>query len=340
MKNKIIILLSLALFAFASCERAFIDGDAPDNPVNVFDYLWNKLDQQYSFFELKGVDWDSVYEVYRPKVYDEMDDDSLFKVCVALLNTLNDGHTSLISGDVEVYNESVYDRMYAERNIDEDVVAVNYLTVNHYTTGSLLHNAIRGGKVAYVRYLSFMDDVSMRDLKFLLDFYGNCEGIILDLRQNHGGNIINIRRFLSILDNHGQLLYRTQIKAGPEHDNFTELSEVYASETSNAEPYTKPVAVLIDRGTYSAASFFSISTMGYDNVKLFGDYSGGGLGLPNAGALPNTWVYRFSITRTIALDGGNYENGVPPDVRVLLDPTMTAQGIDNVIETAADWILE
>ena len=340
MKYKKHILLCLVLFVLASCERAFIDGNATDDPINVFDYLWNKVDQQYSFFELKGVDWDSVYEVYRPKVYDEMDDDSLFKVCVAILNTLNDGHTYLISDIDEAHNDSVFYRMYAERDIDEDVVKMNYLTVNHHTTGSFLHNAIRGGKVAYIRYSSFMDDVAMRDLDHLLDFYGNCEGLILDLRQNGGGNIDNIRRLLSILDNHGQKLYQTQIKSGPEHDAFTELSTVYATETNNTDPYTKPVAVLIDRGTYSAASFFSICTMAYDNVKLFGDYSGGGLGLPNAGALPNAWIYRFSITRTIALDGGNYENGVPPDVRVILDPAMTAQGIDNVIETAADWILE
>ena len=97
--------------------------------------------------------------------------------------------------------------------------------------------------------------------------------------------------------------------------------------------------MLIDRGSYSATSFFAVCTQGYHNIKLFGDYSGGGLGLPNGGILPNGWTYRFSITRTIALDGGNYENGVPPEVRVLLDPACTAQGIDNVIETAADWIL-
>ena len=40
------------------------------------------------------------------------------------------------------------------------------------------------------------------------------------------------------------------------------------------------------------------------------------------------------------MEGHNYENGVPPEVRVILDPACTAQGIDNVIETAADWITE
>ena len=105
-------------------------------------------------------------------------------------------------------------------------------------------------------------------------------------------------------------------------------------------PYNKRVAVLIDRGSYSATSFFAVCTMGYPNIRLFGDYSGGGLGLPNGGALPNGWTYRFSITRTLALDGNNYENGVPPSERVILDPDCIAQGVDNVIEAAADWIME
>ena len=330
--------LCLAMMAFASCERAFMVDNEPNKPINVFDYLWNKVDQQYAFFDIKDVDWDSVYEVYRPKVYDEMTDDSLFSVCAAMLNTLQDGHTNLISRFDVSRNDSVYYKMYAERNIDPTVVTLNYLTINYHTTGCFTHNAIRDGKVAYIRYSSFADNVSDVYLDYLLDRYKNCEGMILDLRQNGGGNIDNIRQLLSIFDNHGQPLYQTQIKSGPRHDEFTALTTVFA-DTLCDNPYSKPVAVLIDRGSYSATSFFALCTMAYDNIKLFGDYSGGGLGLPNGGALPNGWTYRFSITRTLTMDGQNYENGVPPDVRVILDPACTAQGVDNVIEAAADWIL-
>ena len=345
MKKLHIFLFCLATMSLAACERIFMEADEPSNPVNVFDYLWNKVDQQYAFFDVKGVDWDSVYEVYRPKVHDEIELDSFFYVCSAILNTLQDGHTNLISNFDVSHNDSVYYRMYAEKNIDEQVVVLNYLTVNYHTTGSIAHNAIRDGKVAYLRYSSFMDDISTDNLDYLRHIYENCDGMILDLRQNGGGNILNISTLLSMFDNHGQPLYQTQIKSGPEHDAFTELTTVYADSTNYDdpfidEPYTKPFAVLIDRGSYSATSFFAICTMAYDNIKLFGDYSGGGLGLPNGGALPNGWTYRFSITRTIALDGGNYENGVPPDVRVILDPVCTAQGIDNVIEAAADWIMQ
>lgn len=330
------------LLAFASCERALMDQDEPDNPVNVFEYLWNQVDQNYTLFDVKGIDWDSVHEVYRPKVYDDMRSDSLFRVCAAMLNTLRDGHTNLISGFDVSYNDSVFYKMYADKNMDEEVVFLNYLTVNHHTTGSFKHNAIRDGKVAYLRYSSFSNEVNDMVLKYLVNYYKTCNGMILDLRQNGGGSINNVSKLLSIFDNHKQLLYQTQVKSGPGHDEFKDAETVYAADSSllGQKPYTKPVAVLIDRGSYSSASFFAICAMAFDNVKLFGDYSGGGLGLPNGGILPNGWAYRFSVTRTLANDGQNYENGVPPDVRVILDPACTAQGIDNVIEAAADWILQ
>lgn len=333
-------MLSLSVLFCTSCEGIFMDDPVSSDAVSTFEYLWTKVDQQYAFFDLKGIDWDSVHAVYRPMVYEDMDDESLFDVCAAMLNTLRDGHTNLISSFNVSRNDTVYYKMVTEKNIDTDVVLLHYLTLGYHSTGGFSHNSIRNGQVAYLRFATFENAIDDATLVYLADYYKNCKGMILDLRQNGGGLVSNVQKLLSIFNNHGQKLYQTQIKSGPGHDEFTDMATVNADTTCLLEePYTKPVAVLIDRGSYSATSFFSVCTMAYDNIKLFGDYSGGGLGLPNGGVLPNGWTYRFSITRTIANDGGNYENGVPPDVRVILDPESTAQGIDNVIETAADWIL-
>ena len=65
-----------------------------------------------------------------------------------------------------------------------------------------------------------------------------------------------------------------------------------------------------------------------------GDTTGGGLAIPAGGALPNGWYYRFGVSRTLAPDGVNYENGVPPDHVVLLDPAATAAHRDNIIDSA------
>jgi len=103
--------------------------------------------------------------------------------------------------------------------------------------------------------------------------------------------------------------------------------------------YNKPIAVLIDRGSYSATSMFSLATLALDNLFLVGDTTGGGLGMPNGGQLPNGWTYRFSITRTLTPDGLNYENGIPPDYYAILDSSDMQQGYDTVIETALSIIL-
>ena len=95
------------------------------------------MDQKYTFFDVKNINWDSVREVYRPMVNDDMSDEELFKVCADMLNTLRDGHTNLFSSFDVSRNDSVYYKMYAEKNIDPDVVLLNYLTVNYHSTGSL-----------------------------------------------------------------------------------------------------------------------------------------------------------------------------------------------------------
>lgn len=340
MKKKNILFLCLLAMTVTSCERAFMEKDELNTPTNVFEYLWNKVDQQYIFFDVKGVDWDSVHAVYRPLVHDDMSEDSLFRVCAAILNTLRDGHTNLVS-DFDFMRSDTISYWMSEYNyFDANLVLQKYLTLHGHQTGSISHNGIRGGKVAYLRYASFASDVSNEDLKYLMERYSDCDGLILDLRQNGGGSDGNITRLISLFDCHHQPLYTVQHKAGPGHNDFTPAETHYAPDTSllGKNPYTKPVAVLIDRGSFSATSYFSLCTQAFDNVKLFGDYTGGGTGMPNGGMLPNGWRYRFSCTRTIGLDGGNYENGVPPDVRVLLDPAAVAQGKDNIIETAADWI--
>lgn len=332
-----------ASLCIVSCERLFMEKETESTPTATFDYLWNCVDRQYAFFDVKHVDWRQVYTEYRPLVYDGMGDDSLFRVMGCMLSLLNDGHVNLTSSFDRSYSDSIYRQMYRQKNIDEDVVALNYLHIaddRYHRTAGFSHHSLRDGKVAYLRYASFQNAIDSSALHYLVRHYAGAEGLILDLRQNGGGLADNVWKLLKLFSNQGQLLYFTQTKSGPAHDAFSKPQPVYApGKNTSYGNYCKPVAVLTDRGSYSATSFFAICTRAYGNVMLVGDTTGGGLGLPNGGQLPNGWNYRFPITRTLSPDGKNYENGVPPDRLVLLDPAETARGRDNVIEYACDWIL-
>ncbi|MDR2010499.1 MAG: S41 family peptidase [Bacteroidales bacterium] len=338
MKNKklYICYFFIAIFLY-SCESYFFEEQIQNTPEENFRYLWNEINEKYSFFDVKQIDWDSIYSVYQPMIRQSMSDGELFSVLGSMLNQLKDGHVNLISP----FNVSRYDiSLLGKENINERLVKEKYLGNDYFSTGSFRHNYIMNGNIGYIRYSSFSDSqITNYELDFILKKYKGTEGLIIDLRQNGGGYVSNVFRLLSRFSNKEKILYTTQIKSGTGRNDFSDL-EVVSSTSGSGEKYFNKVAVLIDRGTFSASSFFALSTYAYDNMFLVGDTTGGGLGLPNGGQLPNGWTYRCSVTRTIAADGNNYENGVPPDYTVILSDYSVSQGIDNVIEFAAEKILE
>lgn len=322
---------------FCSCEKMLMDEGESDDAVVNFDYLWQRVDRQYALFDVKSVDWQRVHDTLRPQVHNGMSHEALFRVMAKMLNTLEDGHVNLITPFDVARSDSVWYRRVARSNIDEATVNLHYLGIGYHTTGSLRHNVIADSSVIYIRYSSFENAVNESQIHYISRQYPKAKGMIIDVRQNGGGAIRYIWELLKAMPSHGQTLYTTQIKSGPRHQDFGAATAVVAPSGEYA-PYRHPVVVLTDRGSYSATSLFAISTMAYDDIYLMGDTTGGGLGLPNGGELPNGWRYRFSTTRTLAVDGKNYENGVPPDYTVILDPTATAIGRDNVIDSAVSLI--
>ncbi len=339
MKQSLLLFLSLsAALLFSGCEKAFMHQTEP-TATRTFDYLWHIVDQQYSMFDVKNVDWNTVYDTLRPQVRDGMSSDSLFTLCAAMLGTLSDGHVNLYGPHDVSHDDTVYYRFFSESGIDINLLVTTYLGTSFRTSGGIVHTSLCDGKVIYVRYSSFSNSVDPNDFRYVITCYPDAVGMIFDIRGNGGGALLNVHRLLSVMPSHGQVLYYSQIKSGTGHNDFTPLQPTYAPE-SGTNVYTKPVLVLTDRGCFSAASAFAISTQAYDNIRLMGDTTGGGLGLPASGVLPNGWVYRFSVTRTIALDGKNYENGVPPDILLKFD-RQAAYTLyrDNIIDSACTILL-
>jgi C-terminal processing protease CtpA/Prc len=327
---KYITVTILAIIAFSSCEKIIFEKDLSSTSPKVnFNYLWNECNEKYSYFDLKGIDWDKVKATYEAKLFNGMSDDSLFNVLGGMITELRDDHTNLFSN----FNVSSFGVNYlGQDNYDSRIVDDNYLSQTAYTSGPFRHDFIKNGEIGYVRFSAFTGTVGPTNLDFILDRYKNTKGLILDLRENGGGAVNDVFSLLSRFVDTKTLTNYSRIKSGPGHDDFSTAKPVYVTPYDGIR-YSKKVAVLTDRGTYSAGSFTSLATKAIPNMILIGDTTGGGLGLPNGGQLPNGWGYRFSITQALTLDKKpDYENGVPPDVRVLLDWSDLTK--DEVIERA------
>ncbi|WP_273567592.1 S41 family peptidase [Maribacter halichondriae] len=315
MMKKHIILAVLPILI--SCEKVLFEEDlATTDPKANFEYLWNECNEKYSYFEVKQIDWDAVKTEYEAKLFEGMTQDSLFNVLGGMLTELRDDHVNLISN----FNVSFFGvEFLGQDNFYGRLIEENYLNRDYYISGPFGHNFISNDEIGYVRFASFPGTVDDTNLDFVLDRYKDTKGLILDLRENGGGAVSDIFKILSRFVEEKTLTNYSRIKNGPGRNDFSEAEPVYVSP-HNGIRYTNKVIMLVDRGTYSAGSFTALATKALPNIILMGDTTGGGLGLPNGGQLPNGWTYRFSITQALTLDkSAEFENGVPPDIRVLFD---------------------
>ena len=329
---KKLVVLSLIVLSW-SCDKVLFEEDlATTDPYENFDYLWTQADEKYSFFDVKGVDWDQVYTDYRALLYDGMSDDSLFRVLGGMLTHLRDDHTNLSSD----FNISYYGiRNRTPDNYDPRIVQDNYLPLDHYVSGPFIHDFINGTNIGYIRFSAFTGTVDDTNLNFMLERYKDTDGLIFDIRENGGGAVTDVFNILSRFIDTKTHTYNSRIKTGPGHNDFSPWEEVEVEPSDEIRYTDHPVVFLIDRGTFSAGSYTTVQTKAISNIVLMGDTTGGGLGLPNGGQLPNGWKYRFSVTQSAPVsdpENPMWEQGIPPDIQVSLDRSDLTT--DEIIEAA------
>lgn len=324
--RKIFYILSL-LLVLVSCH------DQPewrDDPQGNFDALWTIMDEHYSFFEEKGVDWNEVGRRYRAKLTQDMTSQELFELCGDMLKELRDGHTNLIaSHDVSRYwIWEQYPVNYDERLIDE-----HYLNFN-YRQASGIKYAILPNNYGYMRYESFSDGIGEGNLDLVLSYLSTCDGLIIDVRSNGGGYLTNVETLVGRFIDQRTRVGAIQHKTGPGHREFSDPFDYYFEPTKNHIHYQRPVVVLANRGSFSAANNFVSIMSALPQVTIVGDTTGGGSGLPFTSELPNGWRIRFSSCPITDVNGQPTEFGVAPDVKVDMTDADAAQGRDTILETA------
>ena len=93
----------------------------------------------------------------------------------------------------------------------------------------------------------------------------------------------------------------------------------------------KPVCVLTNGSVYSAANAFAVWTHTLPLVRLVGDHTGGGSGMPMSNSLPNGWSVRYSACPMYDDQQHHIEFGIAPDKSVSIGTSAT---VDNIIEAA------
>lgn len=319
-------LVLMALLAVACNDEPKNGGTAMEN----FDALWTILDEHYSFFAYKDVDWNEVRTRYRSKVHPAMTQTELFSLCGDMLKELKDGHTNLIaSHDVSRYwIWEKYPVNYDERLIDE-----YYLNFDYKRTTGIKYQ-ILSDNIGYMYYGSFSSTIGKGNLDIVFNSLASCDGLIIDVRSNGGGLLTNVETLVSRFIEERTLVGYISHKTGPAHDAFSKPFAYYMEPSKGNIHYLKPVVVLCNRGSFSATNNFVSIMKSLPGVTIVGDVTGGGCGLPFTSEMPNGWSVRFSASPIYDKDGNLTEFGVEPDVKVDQTDADTQRHHDTLLDTA------
>lgn len=321
----------MVILFFSACEKAFIEANPANSPTANVKYLWNVINDHYPYFEYKKINWDSVGNVWIPRTSDTMGDVAVFRIMDSMLYTLRDGHVNIYGAFNFTRNWQWY--LNAPDNYNSNLVERTYLNNAQWYTGPLVNRFLDSNRVGYVRYGSFSSTISDFDIDVIVNRFQNTKGIILDLRSNGGGSVANISQFASRFTDKRFLAWKEAEKSGSGKQDFTAYKETFIDPKGDKK-YLKPVIILTNRRCFSATTLFVAAMLNLPNVKIIGDWTGGGGGAPSSTQLPNGWVLRYSATRTLTPDGFNIENGVPPTIKVDMLKADSDKGFDSIIERA------
>jgi hypothetical protein len=319
--------LGLCALLLGSC----IEPEEFDNtPQGNFEALWKIMDEHYCFFKTKNVDWDAVHAEYAPLVTNNMKWDSLFVVLSDMLREVRDGHVNLTSP----FNLGRYWDWYQDypENFDQNLIDL-YLGRNYQIAGGMRYR-ILDDSIGYVRYSDFMSAISEANLDYVLYNFRQCHGMIIDVRNNGGGNLSYADLLASRFVERKTLVGYIHHKTGKGHDDFSKRIAKYVEPAANRWIYLRNVVVLTNRRCYSATNAFVSYMSVFPNVTLLGDRTGGGSGLPFSSELPNGWGVRFSACPMYNAKMQEIETGIDPDIFINQTEEDTENHRDTLIEAA------
>lgn len=334
MKHILLLFIFVSGMFFPSCIREDVSGNTPESN---FESLWEIIDEQYCFLDYKnqeyGLDWNEVHSRYAQRITPSMTSAELFEVLSDMVNELRDGHVNLSSALATSQYRAWFDSY--PRNFSDSIQSI-YLKKDYVNSSGLTYQILENN-IGYIYCSSFSNGIGDGNLDQTLYELRLCDGLIVDVRNNGGGNLTTAQKLAARFTNEKTLVGYMCHKTGPDHNDFSTPKEVYI-EPSDGIRWQKKVAVLTNRRSYSATNDFVNSMKQFPNVTIIGDKTGGGSGLPFSSEIPNGWSIRFSASPMFDPQMNQLEFGIDPDVKVDMTTEDIQRGKDTIIETACNLL--
>jgi len=323
--------LILPVAVLLSACQFFLGPDPDTSPSEVLKSLWNDFNNIHANLDFRmsnNFKYDSWYDVYHNKqigyalkIYPDMSEESLFNVCANMLKELNDPHVGL-------YVPGKYSSSYnAERDdfnisdVRNKLIGKGSVVYKNFVYGVFSSNP----DIGYIYILSFLnEDAEFEDDKWgkvidnIISHLANTKALVLDIRSNRGGDIYAMEYIATRFASETKDYMKARIKRGPGPNDLSKPI-IYTVKSikklsDNKYGYTKPIVLLTNKNTVSAAEWFTVALRTQSHVTHVGMPTCGALSARNDRFMINGWVYSISPGRVTDMNDKIYEGiGIFPE---------------------------
>lgn len=361
-----------------------------NNWAQLFESYWSGMNYNYVFWDIDPTDWDEVRREYKSKFdaladkgFDDKDvNDEAFDMIRELSSTLIDGHfmVEITLWDTTYQFNPSYERILKRSNYHKreefDPYLINTfrlmigegrLTNFKYASNAEDDNTYIGvgsgvleGDIVYFRLGMFgliphyeTDDYIgqiIDNYHDLLDNYPDVKGVVIDLRCNRGGYLVDMPIVLGKLMDKERIFCYTRQKNGIGRLDYTPWVPETIKPTERKRKLDVPVVVLADMNSISMAEMTTMAVLTLPNGCFIGETMWGGNGTlvsSNSsfdtyyGGYFNNNVILAYTTMTMMKDtnGMIHEGvGIRPTIEVPYDAESFANGTDVQLERAVEYI--
>ena len=318
--------------------HVFLGPDPDFSPAGILHSLWNDFNEIHAYIDIRMStnryfnNWEEVYEHYKNDLITKTADNGmetnrlLFEACGSMLGQLSDPHVGLFAPGGASILYDIDPGFAAERLwFDRWRVREHYLLNGDHPpggTGGFMYGIIESApSVGYIHIPSFRSTGSeswisawVEEIDDIITYMhdNNAEALILDIRNNEGGSIINMgyiaNRFTSVQRNYLQ----SSTKNGPGRNDFT-VPEIFMVKPSDVT-FTRYTVLLTNKASVSAAEWFTLAMKTQPHVRHLGTATRGAFSGRQPRSMINGWYYTISAQKVTDMDGICYEGiGVSPE---------------------------
>lgn len=334
-KTKLLILINSAIL-LSGCEDMIVKSENSNLNVEDFNAAWERVNTIYPYLELKEINWDSLYLVYKSKA-EQAKGDEIYTVLIDMLGELKDMHVHVVTNGGKLIETYLAPRWVKDKYAYDPVIVRNYFDKELKITGegNIEYEVIQGN-IGYI-YIGSFNVQNMRDsFNEALNYVKNTKALIIDIRHNNGGLIDHVEAIVS--------RFITSTLEKPELYVLGVLSPLPPFKPQGPYQYVNPVVVLINGVCVSAGDFFPEVMKQVSTVTVIGDTTAGAsaassLEVPAKYDLPSGKKILVGTSDLRRYDGLPWEwIGVAPDILVEQIKEDLTNGRDKQLEFAINML--